>query len=103
MAKFLAALLGCTLRSKGSSPMLEGTIFSTLAGEKSSSDYKKEQQWKPVYYSLATMCLSNPLIEKPGGKVRLFPCLVWCVLSKTAFISLCLVVSVLGEFIKSVS
>ncbi|EDL99601.1 rCG37966, isoform CRA_a [Rattus norvegicus] len=69
MAKFLAALLGCTLRSKGSSPMLEGTIFSTLAGEKSSSDYKKEQQWKPVYYSLATMCLSNPLIEKPGGKI----------------------------------
>uniref|UniRef100_A0ABK0LGX2 Uncharacterized protein n=1 Tax=Rattus norvegicus TaxID=10116 RepID=A0ABK0LGX2_RAT len=25
MAKFLAALLGCTLRSKGSSPMLEVT------------------------------------------------------------------------------
>uniref|UniRef100_Q8JZL7-3 Isoform 3 of Ras-GEF domain-containing family member 1B n=1 Tax=Mus musculus TaxID=10090 RepID=Q8JZL7-3 len=69
MAKFLAALLGCTLPSKGASPVLEGTIFSTLAGEKSSSDYSKEQQWKPVYCSLAAMCLSNPLIEKPGGKI----------------------------------
>ncbi|GAB1289881.1 Ras-GEF domain-containing family member 1B [Apodemus speciosus] len=68
MAKFLAALLGCTLPSKGASPMLEGTIFSTLAGEKSSTDYKKEQQWKPLYCSLASTCLPNPLIEKPGGK-----------------------------------
>ncbi|XP_036056250.1 uncharacterized protein LOC118591921 [Onychomys torridus] len=84
MAKFLAALLGCTLPSKGASPMLEskshsqiglksstkqkGTIFSTLAGEKPSSDYKKEQRWKPVSCSLAATCLTSPLIEKPGGK-----------------------------------
>uniref|UniRef100_E0CXS0 RasGEF domain family, member 1B n=1 Tax=Mus musculus TaxID=10090 RepID=E0CXS0_MOUSE len=102
MAKFLAALLGCTLPSKGASPVLEGTIFSTLAGEKSSSDYSKEQQWKPVYCSLAAMCLSNPLIEKPGGKVRLLLCLVaWCHWSKTVSFLFCLEVS--GELIKSIS
>uniref|UniRef100_A0A8C2QMM1 Ras-GEF domain-containing family member 1B n=1 Tax=Cricetulus griseus TaxID=10029 RepID=A0A8C2QMM1_CRIGR len=99
MAKFLAALLGCTLPSKGASPMLEGTIFSTLAGEKSSSDYKKEQRWKPVYCSLAAACLTSPLIEKPGGKVRLLSCLVeWCNLSKVAFISFCL-----GELLQTIS
>ncbi|PNI82982.1 RASGEF1B isoform 12 [Pan troglodytes] len=57
MAKFLAELLGCTLPSKGASPMFESkshsrvglksstkqktTIFSTLASEKSLSDCKK--------------------------------------------------------------
>uniref|UniRef100_A0A8C8W5Q0 RasGEF domain family, member 1B n=1 Tax=Peromyscus maniculatus bairdii TaxID=230844 RepID=A0A8C8W5Q0_PERMB len=102
MAKFLAALLGCTLPSKGASPMLEGTIFSTLAGEKPSSDYKKEQRWKPVYCSLAATCLTGPLIEKPGGKVRLFSCLVeWCNSGKMPFISFGL--EVLGELIKSIS
>ncbi|XP_036762319.2 uncharacterized protein LOC118923037 isoform X2 [Manis pentadactyla] len=57
MAKFLAELLGCTLPSKGASPMFESkshsrvvlksstkqktTVFSTRASEKSSSDCKK--------------------------------------------------------------
>uniref|UniRef100_A0A8D2I854 RasGEF domain family member 1B n=1 Tax=Urocitellus parryii TaxID=9999 RepID=A0A8D2I854_UROPR len=72
MAKFLAELLGCTLPNKGASPMFETTIFSTLASDKSLSDCKKEQQWRPsVYSSLAPVCFANPLIEKPVSKVRM--------------------------------
>lgn len=59
MAKFLAALLGCTLPSKGASPVLEGTIFSTLAGEKSSSDYSKVRRGhvRSAAESRMTACL----------------------------------------------
>nr|KAF6432213.1 RasGEF domain family member 1B [Rousettus aegyptiacus] len=72
MAKFLAELLGCTLPSKGASPMFETTVFSTLASEKSLSDCKKEQQWKTSMYSSVTpVCFTSPLIEKPIGKVRI--------------------------------
>nr|KAF6432214.1 RasGEF domain family member 1B [Rousettus aegyptiacus] len=88
MAKFLAELLGCTLPSKGASPMFESkshsrvglksstkqktTVFSTLASEKSLSDCKKEQQWKTSMYSSVTpVCFTSPLIEKPIGKVRI--------------------------------
>ncbi|PNI82981.1 RASGEF1B isoform 11 [Pan troglodytes] len=88
MAKFLAELLGCTLPSKGASPMFESkshsrvglksstkqktTIFSTLASEKSLSDCKKEQQWKPsMYSSITPVCFPSPLIEKPIDKVRM--------------------------------
>ncbi|XP_011217234.2 uncharacterized protein LOC105235528 isoform X1 [Ailuropoda melanoleuca] len=87
MAKFLAELLGCTLPSKGASPMFESkshsrvglksstkqktTIFSTLASEKSLSDCKKEQQWKlSMYGSITPVCFTSPLIEKPIGKVK---------------------------------
>ncbi|XP_010948692.2 uncharacterized protein LOC105065303 isoform X1 [Camelus bactrianus] len=86
MAKFLAKLLGCTLPSKGASPMFESkshsrvglksstkqktTIFSTLASEKSLSDCKKDQQWKPsMYGSMTPICFTSPLIEKPVGKI----------------------------------
>uniref|UniRef100_A0A8C5LF94 Uncharacterized protein n=1 Tax=Jaculus jaculus TaxID=51337 RepID=A0A8C5LF94_JACJA len=68
MAKFLAELLGCALPSKGSSPRLESTIFSTLASEKPLADCKKEQQWNPGYSSISPACLTSPLTEKPGSK-----------------------------------
>uniref|UniRef100_A0A8C0CEL5 RasGEF domain family member 1B n=1 Tax=Balaenoptera musculus TaxID=9771 RepID=A0A8C0CEL5_BALMU len=85
MAKFLAKLLGCTLPSKGASPMCESkshsrvglksstkqktTILSTLASEKSLSDCKKEQQWKSsMYSSITPICFTSPPIEKPIGK-----------------------------------
>ncbi|XP_036906938.1 ras-GEF domain-containing family member 1B-A isoform X2 [Sturnira hondurensis] len=96
MAKFLAELLGCTLPSKGASPMFESkshsrvglkasvkqkaTVFSTLGGEKSLSDSKKEQQWNTsMYSSITPVCFTSPLIDKPVGKnkeLRLFlaPC-----------------------------
>ncbi|XP_036708637.1 uncharacterized protein LOC118895532 [Balaenoptera musculus] len=87
MAKFLAKLLGCTLPSKGASPMCESkshsrvglksstkqktTILSTLASEKSLSDCKKEQQWKSsMYSSITPICFTSPPIEKPIGKLE---------------------------------
>ncbi|XP_075854850.1 ras-GEF domain-containing family member 1B isoform X2 [Microcebus murinus] len=64
MAGLLAALLGW-----GAAPMCENPIFSTLAGEKSLPDCKKEQPWKPaVYTSVTPVCFPNPLIDKPAGK-----------------------------------
>uniref|UniRef100_A0A8C6QW45 Uncharacterized protein n=1 Tax=Nannospalax galili TaxID=1026970 RepID=A0A8C6QW45_NANGA len=101
MAKFLAELLGCTLPSKGASPMLESTIFSTLANEKSLPDCKKEQQRKPAYSNLTALCLTSPLIEKPVGKVRILLCFVKHYDRSLAFISFCL--GLFGEIIKSIS
>ncbi|XP_045140072.1 ras-GEF domain-containing family member 1B isoform X2 [Echinops telfairi] len=53
-----------------SSTQQKTTIFSTLAKEKSLSDYKKpEPQWKPSANSSVTpACLTSPLVEKPTGK-----------------------------------
>ncbi|XP_078223107.1 ras-GEF domain-containing family member 1B isoform X5 [Callithrix jacchus] len=68
--------LGSLLESKShsrvglkSSTKQKTTIFSALASEKSLSDCKKEQQWKPSMYSNITpVCFPSPLIEKPIGK-----------------------------------
>uniref|UniRef100_A0A286Y584 Uncharacterized protein n=1 Tax=Cavia porcellus TaxID=10141 RepID=A0A286Y584_CAVPO len=62
-------MLGCALPGKGASPALETTIFSTLGCEKSLSDCKKEQQWKPpAYSSITPVCFPSPLTDKPIGK-----------------------------------
>ncbi|GAB5570684.1 ras-GEF domain-containing family member 1B isoform X1 [Prionailurus iriomotensis] len=68
MAKFLAELLGCTLPSKGASPMFESKSHSRV-GLKSSTK-QKEQQWKLSMYSsgITPVCFTSPLIEKPIGK-----------------------------------
>uniref|UniRef100_A0A8D0VBE4 RasGEF domain family member 1B n=1 Tax=Sus scrofa TaxID=9823 RepID=A0A8D0VBE4_PIG len=107
MAKFLAKLLGCTLPSKGASPMFESkshsrvglksstkqktAIFSPLASEKSLSDCKKEQQWKAsMYGSMTPNSFTSPLIEKPAGKVRLACFLL------TGMVCICELLSVLS-------
>ncbi|XP_057358358.1 uncharacterized protein LOC118923037 isoform X6 [Manis pentadactyla] len=52
-----------------SSTKQKTTVFSTRASEKSSSDCKKEQQWKlSMYNSITPVCFTSPLIEKPVGK-----------------------------------
>uniref|UniRef100_A0A673V2M3 RasGEF domain family member 1B n=1 Tax=Suricata suricatta TaxID=37032 RepID=A0A673V2M3_SURSU len=119
MAKFLAELLGCTLPSKGASPMFESkshsrvglksstkqktTIFSTLASEKSLSDCKKEQQWKLSMYSrsIPPVCFTSPLIEKPVGKVRMNPFLLNSMI--VFWLLSLLLLSYLGEIIKQIS
>uniref|UniRef100_A0A8C3WWZ5 RasGEF domain family member 1B n=1 Tax=Catagonus wagneri TaxID=51154 RepID=A0A8C3WWZ5_9CETA len=116
MAKFLAKLLGCTLPSKGASPMFESkshsrvglksstkqktAIFGTLASEKSLSDCKKEQQWKPsMYSSITPIPFTSPLIEKPVGKVRMSSFF----LTSVIVCWLLFVLSYLCDIIKSIS
>lgn len=66
------------------------------------SSVPQEQRWTPMYCSLAAACLKSPLIEKPGGEVRLLSHLVECHnLSKMAYLSFRLERS--GELIQSIS
>uniref|UniRef100_A0A8C6EAA2 RasGEF domain family member 1B n=1 Tax=Moschus moschiferus TaxID=68415 RepID=A0A8C6EAA2_MOSMO len=118
MAKFLAKLLGCTLPSKGASPMFESTshsrvglkastkqkttIFSTLANEKSLPDCKKEQQWKPsMYSSITPICFASPLLEKPVGKVRMNSFLLNGLI--VCWLFFLFVLNYLGDIIKLIS
>uniref|UniRef100_A0A8C6BV31 RasGEF domain family member 1B n=1 Tax=Monodon monoceros TaxID=40151 RepID=A0A8C6BV31_MONMO len=113
MAKFLAKLLGCTLPSKGASPMCESKSHSRV-GLKSStkqkttnlstlaSDCKKEQQWKPsMYSSITPICFTSPPIEKPIGKVRMNSFLLNSMIA--CWLLFLFVLSYLGDIIRSIS
>lgn len=58
---------GNGLLPAGEPPQSETSVF-----------FPQEQRWTPVYCSLAAACLKSPLIEKPGGEVRLLSHLVEC-------------------------